>query len=449
MTALGYIALFGWLVAGPALVAMLGPRRGILATIGLGWLFLPMASIPLDGLPDFSKMLVVSVSALLGAALFDASCLSRFRPGMIDLPMLVWCAVPMASSLTNGLGIWDGVSATLDQAITWGVPWLLARVYFRDSAALRDLALAIVLLALVYLPFVAWELRMSPNLHYMVYGFHQHEFIQTRRFGGWRPMVFMQHGLALSMFLAGAAIISTWVWLTGAQRRILGVPMGLIALVLIAFTILCKSVGAIALMALILVVLLISRTLRLRVALIALLLCAPLYMGLRATRIWDGSHLLTVAGQVVPSKVSSLRTRIEAENQLTQKALDMPIFGWGGWGRWRVRNERGFDTARSDGLWVIALGQNGLVGLASLTLSMSLPVLLFLLRVPRENLFRAVCAPALALACVVIAFQIDSLLNAMLNPMWVLAMGGLAAVVTHVRVRAPAPTIAGRAALEH
>ncbi len=449
MTTLGYIALFGWLLAGPLFVAMLGPRRGVIATMGLGWLFLPMASIPLDGLPDFSKVLVVSLSASLGAVLFDASRISRFRPSLIDLPMLVWCTVPMASSLTNGLGVWDGVSSTLDQTTTWGVPWLLGRVYLRDGAALRDLAVAIVLLALIYLPFVVWELRMSPNLHYMVYGFHQHEFIQTRRFGGWRPMVFMQHGLALSMFLAGAAIISTWLWLSGAQRRLLGLPMASVAIVLIVFTILCKSIGAIALMILIMGVLVISRTLRLRAALIALLLCAPLYMGLRATRTWDGSHLLTIASKVVPSKVSSLRTRIEAENQLTQRALDMPVFGWGGWGRWRVRNEQGFDTARSDGLWVIALGQNGLVGLGSLTLSMSLPVLLFLLRVPRENLFRAVCAPALALASVIIAFQIDSLLNAMLNPLWVLAMGGIAGVVVQARVRVPAGTVTGRAALEH
>ncbi|MEZ4288411.1 MAG: hypothetical protein R3A47_09765 [Polyangiales bacterium] len=50
------------------------------------------------------------------------------------------------------------------------------------------------------------ELRFSPQLHRWIYGYHQHNFVQTIRAGGYRPMVFMSHGLAVSLFTATAAM---------------------------------------------------------------------------------------------------------------------------------------------------------------------------------------------------------------------------------------------------
>ena len=45
-------------------------------------------------------------------------------------------------------------------------------------------------------PFVGIML-ISPQLHFMTYGFYQHEFTQVVRMGGYRPMVFLQHGIAV------------------------------------------------------------------------------------------------------------------------------------------------------------------------------------------------------------------------------------------------------------
>ena len=59
-----------------------------------------------------------------------------------------------------------------------------------------------VLGGLIYVPLCLFEVRMSPQLHNMVYGFAQHSFGQTVRGGGWRPMVFMQHGLAVGLFMS-------------------------------------------------------------------------------------------------------------------------------------------------------------------------------------------------------------------------------------------------------
>ena len=58
----------------------------------------------------------------------------------IDIPVVVWCLVPMASSLTNGLGAYDGASFILQRVLMWGVPYFIGRLYFNDPQSLRELA---------------------------------------------------------------------------------------------------------------------------------------------------------------------------------------------------------------------------------------------------------------------------------------------------------------------
>jgi hypothetical protein len=114
-----------------------------------------------------------------------------------DLPMAVWCVCPMFSSLANDLGVYDGLSQSLEQTIVWGVPYWIGRAYFTDFKALRDLALGIVIGGLIYVPFCLVEMRFSPQWHTWSYGYFQHDFTQVFRFGGYRPVVFMEHGLAV------------------------------------------------------------------------------------------------------------------------------------------------------------------------------------------------------------------------------------------------------------
>ena len=66
-----------------------------------------------------------------------------------------------------------------------------------DPASQRTLLISIFIGGLLYVPLCLFEIRMSPQLHKLVYGFHQHIFAQTFRFEGWRPTVFLQHGLAV------------------------------------------------------------------------------------------------------------------------------------------------------------------------------------------------------------------------------------------------------------
>ena len=113
------------------------------------------------------------------------------------------------------------------------------------------------------------------------------------------------------------------------------------------------------------------------------------------------------------------------ENILAKRALERPVFGWGGWGRNRVLDEAGHDISITDGLWVIVLGINGVVGLASMTALFLLPVALLLVRYPPRTWRSPGCAAA-GLGVLLELYLIDNLSNAMINPIYIMAAGGLA-----------------------
>ncbi len=87
------------------LFAVMPPRRAVIASFVGAWLFLPLVGYALPGLPDYTKMSATCYGVLLGMLLFDGARLFQFRPSWIDLPIVVWCLVPLASSISNGLGV--------------------------------------------------------------------------------------------------------------------------------------------------------------------------------------------------------------------------------------------------------------------------------------------------------------------------------------------------------
>ncbi len=112
--------------------------------------------------------------------------------------MVIWCLCAFASSISNGLGIYDGIAASLVRIVTYGVPYLIGRIYLNNLNGMRQLAIGIFLGGLIYVPFCLLEVAISPQIHRMVYGYHGiREFGQAIRYGGFRPNVFMQHGLSV------------------------------------------------------------------------------------------------------------------------------------------------------------------------------------------------------------------------------------------------------------
>jgi hypothetical protein len=448
-SALVPIALAGFFPVALVCFARLGPRAGMLTSMVGGWLFLPSFDLFGADLPLLhTKAAFVPAVVIAASLLLDGRRWMQLRPRLLDAPMAVWCLIPYAVALANDLGAYEAASAAFEATMTWGAPYLLGRVYLADPGGTRALADAVVKGALVYVPFCLWEIRMSPQLHRVVYGFQTFGFFsQSVRFGGYRPSVFMQDGLMVAMFMASGTLAAFWLWRTGSRRVLGGVPFGLIAGVLAVTTVLCKSVGALALLAAGTAVLEGTRQLRGPALVLVLLATPPLYCAARLAG-WTGESLVELSQEVVNTdRAQSLGFRIENEDMLNAKALRQPWLGWGRWGRSRVYDESGRDLSITDGMWIIALGVTGLVGLIAMWLSLAVPSLVFLRRFAARRWSSPGVAPAAALCVVILLWMIDDLLNAMMTPIYPMIAGALAALALAAGTRrrprlvreAPAP----------
>ena len=444
------LALFCWVPVVLLLFAALPPRRAVIAAFVGGWLFLPVFSIDIVGLPPYSKVSASAYSVLLGAALFDHARLATYRFRWFDIPIVVWCFTPLGSSISNGLGVYDGLSASLSEIVLWGIPYFLGRVYFNDWEAIRELAIGVFLGGLIYMPLTWAEMRLSPQLHKWVYGYHQHQFAQTIRAGGYRPMVFMQHGIACAMWMTAAAIAGVWLWLSGAVKQVAGVPVAFLAPLLALTAAFCHSAGALVLLVAGLGTLMWVRWFRNAFPLLAMILFIPTYVTVRASATWSGQDLVDISGTVFSEqRAQSLQHRLDAENLLTQKALQQPWFGWGRWNRNRVLDpETNKDLAVTDGMWVIVLGTTGWVGLTAITLVILMPSLLYWSRCPPKWWMHPMAAPGAAFAVLLPLHMLDNLWNAMLNPIYVLMMGAMmglgAGVARRARVQRQGSAVAPR-----
>lgn len=431
------IVLIAWVPICLALFAVLPARRAVLIAVIAGWLFLPQTGFKVGGLPPYTKMTATCLAAFLGTVAFDSGRLLSLRPRLVDLPMLVWCVCPMATSLDNGLGIHDGCTAVFQRTVMWGLPYLLGRVYFCDSDGMKELAAAVVAGGLAYVPLCLFEVKMSPQLHHMVYGFHQHDFGQTVRFGGYRPMVFMQHGLMVALWMTAATLSAFWLWHTKAIRQVWHVPVGWAAAILGATAILCKSALGLLLLAIGITVLCLCKRVRRPWPVLCLVLVVPAYCTLRVTGAITGDSLLSTSQALFGAdRAQSLETRLKSEHLYIDKSMQRPILGWGGWNRTATWDEESHFSAIPDGLWIITLGENGVLGLATLLAGMLIGPVMLHRRVPVDRWSAPPYAAAAAMAVVVALYMVDNLMNAMVNPVYAVAAGG---IVGFVAVRPTSP----------
>jgi len=438
MTPFVPLALFGFLPLVLYLFNRFPAQRAVVISFVAGYLFLPqpgfVARYPiLQGIPPYEKVSAISYCVLLATILFDSKRFSSFQPGWIDLPMLSWCLFcPLASQFTNGL---SPISPTTGQIITWGVPYFIGRIYFNDLGGLRQLAVGIFAGGIAYIPLCLLEMRIAPTLHLRLYGYHARaDFGQTVRYGGYRPTVFLEHGLAVGMWMMAATLLGIVLWRTKVIKKLWNYPMNWLVPVLIVTLILVKSTGAYLYVLTGIGVWFISRWLSIALPLLLLSVALSFYLYLGAT-----GELYTIPQVndfLVASQISnndrsqSLAFRIANEKILSAKAQQRMTFGWGDSGGNRVYDAMGRDISVTDSLWIIAFGKYGVVGLISLTTAMLLPSLtLGFLRYPPSTWSNPKVAPVVGLALIVVLYMVDSSLNDMTCPPFILANGGLAGLV--------------------
>ena len=242
------------------------------------------------------------------------------------------------------------------------IPLHIGRRFLSTDNARALLLKAIPAAMLVYSLPMLFEIRMSPQLHRWVYGYFPGDtFVQQIRGGGFRPVVFFSHGLALALFTA-IAVLCVFV-LMRAKLRVLRVDSRIVAAYLGGLLVLCKSLGPLIYAIVFAPVLLFTRP-RFWVKIgcaASLVVCA--YPVLRAHHLAPTQLVSDAASAISPERNASFAVRVLNEGQLLEKAEQKPWFGWGGWGRNRIFDQwTGKDVSVTDGGWIIYFGVYGWFG---------------------------------------------------------------------------------------
>ena len=419
-----------------ALWRRLDAGRALIWTILAGYLVLPpLTAINLPVIPDLDKVSIPNLMALSCAVFLLRHKISILPDsGIGKILILLYVLSPFATVLTNidslkfevvtiqGMRLYDSVAAIANQAIVL-VPFFLARRYLGTPDGMRAILVALIAAGLVYSVPMLIESQLSPQMNVWFYGFFQHDFFQTIRQGGYRPVVFLPHGLWVAFFalmcMLSAAIVMRNVAPEARPKALMIVGY------LFFMVIMCKSVGPLVYAAGVLPLVLLFGP-RVQIGVAAGLGCVVmLYPLLRGAHVVPLDYILHLADGFSADRAHSLQFRIENEELLLARAQERPLFGWGGYGRNFLHDPiNGQIVNIADGAWIIVLGIYGWIGyLAEFGLT-ALP--LFLLG--REALLKNTSAfsPFVAgLALILAANMVDLLPNATHIPFTWLMSGAL------------------------
>ncbi|MBW4710788.1 hypothetical protein KX928_23605 [Roseobacter sp. YSTF-M11] len=294
-----------------------------------------------------------------------------------------------------GIGQHEALS-TLVKTLIEMLPLLLARKFLATEQGHRTLLKVFCIIGLIYSLLALYEIRMSPQLNVMVYGFFPHSWQQHIRGDGFRPLVFLKHGLWLGIFMSGAVLAAAASFrLAPAAHK---TAFAVATLWLLVTLLLSKTFGALAITLLLLPVVLLL-TVRLQLICAALIGGAILvYPALRGANLVPVQTVVELARSIDPNRASSLQYRLNNEDILLAKANERPLFGWG-WGRNRAYDaETGRSISTTDGKWVILIGTEGWLGYLCRYGLMTVPIMLMALRKRKYEVTAATSMLALVLA---------------------------------------------------
>jgi hypothetical protein len=416
-------------------------RTAILLTFFGGWLVLPVGHYPpvespgvftfwISGLALPADMLVskawiAATVAMAYALLFDFSKVREFRPNWIDLPVALWCLWPLIDGFIVGSSSPPVVSATLYVIGCWGMPWLLGRIWFCTTEGQVLLLKACAWAGLACFPFAVVEGSGFSTFYEALYGIHPFHDDGWVRYLGYRPIGLFEHGNQYGIWVCLSALSAVWLAVAykGESKSRLYFPIA-IMLMLMAFA--AQSVGAILLLCVGLVILL-AWQMRLTVPLMIVCVCGLFLAG-----------ALHVSGIVplewIARDTEFGRTTVEAFRSLGRgsflwrfsqdlKSLNVmqASFATGTtvWDWWRPSGTRPW------GLWLLAIGQFGIIGFSLAYGALLTAAGAVMYQVRGAHIWDKAYA-TLPLALMVLLAMADSLLNAFLYFPAILAAGAIA-----------------------
>lgn len=356
------------------------PSALVMSIIG-GYLFLPeQVSFDLPLLPPLSKYTIPALSAL--CCVWWASSKTG-KTGLVGLfprrpvPIILSCVMllgTIATVLTNGDTFFvqgllvpglpvSRIPPDSVAILVTLLPFFLARKYLGSSESQATALKTMISLGVVYAFLALFEVRMSPQLNNWLYGFFPHSWAQHVRAGGFRPTVFLNHGLWVSIFLAMTFLAAIgMIFQTKAEKKALFI---LAAICLYITLFLTKSLGAFVIANMLALLFLLPRRMTMLV-LGAMVIFVLIYPLMRGAGLVPVEALLSLAERIDADRAGSLAFRFRHEFALLEHANERFLFGWGEFGRnqsaW-IEEYGGF--AVPDGRWVITMSARGYFGYLS------------------------------------------------------------------------------------
>lgn len=405
-----------------------------------GYLFLPHGrGLDLPALPPIDKDFVPAVAALMAMLIvlgrmktpdprFLPTWLPKNRQVLIFLLMLM--AGFVGTTLTNGdslrygplvlngMRLYDSASLLVHATIML-LPFLLARRFMGHPDAHVMLLWLLVATGAVYSFLSLYETRMSPQLNTNLYGYFQHRWNQHIRADGFRPIVFLQHGLWVSLFFSTVALSALTLFRAkSAPTRSRYLFLAVWVLMTLVLT---KSLGALVITVALAPAILFLKPQTQTLIACSLAVTVMLYPVLRSAELVPVNRITSLAASIDYARALSFETRLRNEDLLLERAQQRPVFGWGTYGRNRIYDERGNTSIVTDGYWIIVISTNGWVGYIGIFGLLSSGIISLTLARRKLDL-----TPATAGLCVILAGNmIDLIPNATLTPVTWLIAGAL------------------------
>jgi hypothetical protein len=421
---------------------VLKPPMATLTVVLGAWILLPVGHYPagsaqaifpfwITGLATPSDMLLTKAwvgpaAALMGAIVFDSKTLLAFRPRWVDAPMFAWCIWPLLQSVFAATPSQPAALASASYLLgCWGLPWLLARLYFSDPEGQWLMLRALTYSAVACVPFSIFEGALGPDAYRLFFEAHPFRADGAERYLGFRPIGFFEHGNQFGIWVSLCALAAIWqcVVLPPGRRRHISQAVAALSVVM---ALAAQSMGALLLLGAGVALLSSSRIIRTRVLVFgtlgALTLSAVIYASgvIPINQIGKG----TAWGQSVVQAFraagrGSFTWRISQDQKLLAEIKAHPVVGSAQWDWWREKNTRPW------GLAMLLLGQFGLVGLTLCFGSVLWPALREAWRAPLASGWQLSAMPLL-MAVIVVLTMLDALMNSFIFFPAVLIAGGLA-----------------------
>jgi hypothetical protein len=432
-----YLVLLSWPLVAVALFRLMSVQRALVWTLISGHLLLPSAtSIKFPMLPAIDRSLVPAASALLLCMIMAPKLtlspdLSARTGRQVIFGLLALVLItPILTVLQNtqpiidgrvflpGLRLYDGyglISLILFQMIPL---WLGVR-YLNTREGHRVLLEVIAIAGVAYTFPALLEIRLSPQLHNWIYGFFPHDFVQHVRDGGFRPVVFLNHGLMVGIFFCMSIIASVVLYREARRqgRQAMGWLAAAIWLTLVLY--LSKNLGALVIATIFATVaMFLGRRMQVAIA-VAVAFVVMFYPMLRGAGWIPVDVVHNIALSINEERAASLKFRLDNEDALLAHANEKPIAGWGSWGRNSLWDpETGRMTSITDGIWLNFIGVYGWLGYIGRFGLLTVPILFFAMR--RKTFGPSLLTPGLIL--ILAANLMDLLPNAgLVNYVWLMA----------------------------